>query len=126
MAEDKKDVDEAYGDFTDVVNMTKSELTKWLDTEESKSVGMKAGGEKKTSSGGKEPQGHESGRMIVELLGKKKADLDDDDVAQMKRVTGYVHRHLKQKPGKEDVEDSRWRYSLMNWGHDPLKGNSKD
>ena len=26
-----------------------------------------------------------------------------------------------QAPTKEDVEHSRWRYSLMNWGHDPLK-----
>ena len=121
MAGDTKERDEAYDEFTDAVNMTRSELTKWLDTEDSKSVGMKAGGEKKTSSGGGESQGHESGRMIVDLLGKKKADLDEDDVKQMKRVTGYVHRHLKQKPGKEDVADSRWRYSLMNWGHDPLK-----
>lgn len=115
------ELDEAYGQFSDAVNMTRSELEKWLDTEESKSVGMQAGGEKKTSSGGKESQGHESGRMIVELLGKKKSDLDADDVKQMKRVAGYVHRHLAQKPAKEDIENSRWRYSLMNWGHDPLK-----
>lgn len=108
MADD--DLDEAYKDFTDAVNMTKGELHKWLDSEESKSVGMKAGGEKKTSSGGGESQGHESGRMIVALLDKKKADLDADDVKQMKRVAGYVHRHLAQKPGS-DVEHSRWRYS---------------
>lgn len=31
----------------------------------------------------------------------------------MKRVAGYVHRHLAQK--SEDVEHSRWRYPLMNW-----------
>jgi hypothetical protein len=28
--------------------------------------------------------------------------------------------HLAQRP-EGDVEDTRWRYSLMNWGHDPLK-----
>ncbi len=39
----------------------------------------------------------------------------------MRDVVGYVHRHQTQKPENEDVEDSRWRYSLMNWGHDPLK-----
>ena len=118
MADD--DVAEAYDEFTGAVNMTRSELEKWLDSEESKSVGMTAGGDKKTSDGGAESQGHESGRMIVTLLAKKKADLDDEDVKQMKRVAGYVHRHLAQKPGK-DVEHSRWRYSLMNWGHDPVK-----
>jgi hypothetical protein len=113
--------DEAHKEFTAAVNMTKGELTTWLDTDESKSVGMKAGGEKKTDSSGGESRGHESGRMIVTLLGKKKSDLDEDDVAQMKRVAGYVHRHLAQGPPKQDTEHSRWRYSLMNWGHDPLK-----
>jgi hypothetical protein len=114
------DVAAAYDEFSGAVNMTKSELTKWLDSDESKSVGMTASGDKKTAKGGTESQGHESGRMIVALLAKKKADLDEDDVTEMKRVVGYVHRHLAQKPG-HDVEHSRWRYSLMNWGHDPLK-----
>ena len=113
--------DEAHREFTDAVNMTKGELRKWLDSDESQSVGMKAGGEKKTEKGGGESRGHESGRMIVTLLDKKKSDLDEDDVAQMKRVAGYVHRHLAQGPPKQDAEHSRWRYSLMNWGHDPLK-----
>lgn len=115
------DRDEAYEKFSGAVNMTRGELEEWLDTDESRSVGMTAEGEKKTGTGGTESQGHESGRMIVALLGKKKADLDEDDVAQMTRVAGYVHRHLAQKPSKEDVEHSRWRYSLLNWGHDPLK-----
>jgi hypothetical protein len=39
----------------------------------------------------------------------------------MRKVTGYVHRHLAQKPQRESIEESNWRYSLMNWGHDPLK-----
>ena len=51
----------------------------------------------------------------------ERADLSDDDRGQMRRVVGYVHRHLAQRPTKEDVETSRWRYSLMNWGHDPEK-----
>jgi hypothetical protein len=37
----------------------------------------------------------------------------------MKRVNSYVKRHLGQGP-KNDIENSNWRYSLMNWGHDPL------
>ncbi|NYJ05119.1 DUF3140 domain-containing protein [Petropleomorpha daqingensis] len=44
------------------------------------------------------------------------------DLAHMRKVHGYVQGHLAQEPGKEDVETSKWRYSLMNWGHDPLKG----
>ena len=80
-----------------------------------------SGGARKSDSGGGESVGHEMGRHIVGLLDKRKADLDDDDYAHMRKVIGYVHRHLKQKPTKESIEDSRWRYSLMNWGHDPPK-----
>jgi hypothetical protein len=114
------DPDDVRKEFGTVVNMKAAELKRWLDTEESKSVGW-AGGARKSDSGGGESVGHEMGRHIIGLLEKKKADLDDDDYAHMRKVIGYVHRHVKQKPTKESIEDSRWRYSLMNWGHDPLK-----
>jgi hypothetical protein len=98
--------------FGEVVNLSASELREWLKTDESKSVGQKPGG-----SG--ESTGHESGRRIVAILEKSEGDLDDDDVAHMRKVVGYVNRHLAQRP-KNDVETSKWRYSLKNWGHDPL------
>ena len=100
-------------EFDDAVNMTASELEKWLDTDESKSVGQKSGG-----SG--ELTGHESGRHIVKILKAKTADLTDADYAHMRKVVGYTKRHLAQRPSG-DVKDSAWRYSLMNWGHDPAK-----
>ncbi len=102
-----------YSEFRDVVNMTASELEKWLGTDESKDVGQK-------DSPGGESVGHDSGRKIVKLLHTKKADLDDSDEAHMRKVVGYVHRHLAQRP-TGDIKESKWRYSLMNWGHDPLK-----
>ena len=108
------DSDQIRRDFGDAVNMTPAELEKWLETDESRAVGQKSGG-----SG--ESTGHESGRRIVELLRTRRGDLDDDDYAHMRKVHGYVQRHLAQEPAKEDVETSRWRYSLMNWGHDPEK-----
>ncbi|MFJ9833861.1 DUF3140 domain-containing protein [Streptomyces sp. NPDC101169] len=102
------DVRHAFGD---AVNMTAGELEKWLETDESKSVGQSDGGES---------VGHESGRRIVTLLRTKKADLGEDDIAHMRKVVGYVRRHVEQRPDG-DVTDTRWRYSLMNWGHDPTK-----
>ncbi|QXT36814.1 DUF3140 domain-containing protein [Sphingomonas sanguinis] len=111
MAEDHEQV---YADFKEAVNMAPAELEKFLDTDESQDVGQKKGGSS-------ESVGHESGRRIVEIKRKKKADLTDDDYAHMKKVVGYVHRHLKQGGPDKDVEHSPWRYSLMNWGHDPLK-----
>jgi len=80
-----------------------SKLEEWLQTEESKSVGQ--------SDGGSESKGHESGRRIVEILRKKKSEYTDDNVEHMKRVNGYVKRHLGQGP-KNNPEDSKWRYSF--------------
>ena len=104
--------DDTYQEFRDVVNMTPKELESWLDTDESSEVGQK-------SSGG-ESVGHRSGRRIIELLNTRKDDLSDDDYAHMRKVVGYVHRHTAQRPSG-DVTDTAWRYSLMNWGHDPTK-----
>jgi hypothetical protein len=112
MADD--DPDTVRRDFGEAVNMTAGQLEKWLQTDESTSVGQKSGGSREST-------GHESGRRIVELLRTKKDDLTDDDLVHMRKVHGYVQRHLAQEPAEEDIETSRWRYSLMNWGHDPLK-----
>jgi len=114
------DADEVRREFGDAVNMTAGELRRWLETDDSKSVGV-TGGQAKSGPGGGKSVGHESGEAIVAILGKKKDDLTDDDLAHMRKVNGYVKRHLAQKPKKEDIAGSRWRYSLMNWGHDPLK-----
>ena len=100
-------------EFHQLVNMTRRELEAWLETDESESVGQKDGRGEST--------GHRSGRRIVQLLGKHRADLTDDDYDHMRYVNAYNKRHLAQGGPGEDVEHSRWRYSLMNWGHDPLK-----
>jgi hypothetical protein len=108
MADDRR---QTINEFDDAVNMTRKELEDWLGTAESQSVGQ----------GNGESKGHESGRTIVKILEKNKSDYTDSDVDHMKRVNSYIKRHLGQGP-QNNVEDSKWRYSLMNWGHDPLKG----
>lgn len=109
MDQDKKD--DVYDEFYDCVNMQPKELEEWLDTEESRSVGDSDGGES---------TGHKSGRRIVEIKRTNKDDLSDDQYDHMNKVIGYIHRHLAQKPSG-DIENSDWRYSLKNWGHDPCK-----
>ncbi len=104
------DADDTYAEFSDAVNMTAKQIEGWLQTEESKEVGQK--------NDGGESTGHEMGGRIVTLLDKKKADLTEDDYAAMRKVVGYVKRHSAQRPDG-DVTDTPWRYSLMNWGHDP-------
>ena len=110
-----EDPRQTYQEFTEAVNMEPGELSSWLATDESKHVGWR----KKSSKGG-ESVGHDSGRKIVELLRRKRADLTAADYKHMRKVIGYVHRHLAQRPSG-DVRATRWRWSLMNWGHDPLR-----
>ena len=105
-------------DFAQAVNMSAAKLGKWLDTPESKAVGYKA-------SGDGESVGHQSGRHIIELLNKKQSDFADDDVQHARKVVGYVHRHLAQRP-PGDIGETHWRYSLMNWGHDPAAKKKTD
>jgi hypothetical protein len=105
-------VDAVWDDWREAVNMTAGELEAFLATDESRAVGDKGSGGEST--------GHRSGRRIVDLLRTRKGDLTDDDGAHMRKVVGYVHRHLAQRPSG-DVRDTAWRHSLMNWGHDLLK-----
>jgi hypothetical protein len=102
---------ETWDDFRELVNMTPAELEEWLATDASRDAGQHKDGGEST--------GHASGRRIVDILRAGKSDLTDDDYAHMRKVVGYVRRHLAQRPSG-DVADTRWRHSLMNWGHDPL------
>lgn len=111
----KGEDDAIAAEFRKAVNMSPATLRKWLGTEESRSVGL-------IHEGKTEAVGHESGRHILAIKAKRKADLGPQDYAHMHKVVGYIHRHLAQGGPAEDREHSRWRYSLMNWGHDPLKG----
>lgn len=110
---DKEEREQIYRDFKEAVNMAPSELEEWLKTEQSKEVGYK-----EDDAG--ESVGHESGRKILQILQKKKADLTNNDYAHMRKVVGYVHRHTAQRPSGE-IDDTPWRYSLKNWGHEPKK-----
>ena len=100
--------------FDAAVNMTADELEAWLETEESRRVGWKG-----TDGSAAESVGHASGRRTAEILRKGNDALTPDDYAHMRKVIGFVRRHSAQRP--ENIYTSRWRYSLMNWGHDPLK-----
>ena len=118
MADRKLANDQIASDFAVAVNMTADELEEWLNTPESRAVGWKG-------PDGRRPEsvGHASGRRIVQILRTPAADLATDDYAHMRKVIGFVRRHLAQQPANPVT--SRWRYSLMNWGHDPLKAEAE-
>jgi len=109
----KKGDEQAIADFKTLVNLTRKRLEAWLDTDESKKVGLKYRGKGESA-------GHESGKRVVELIGKRRDRYSDDDLKHIYKVVDDIKRHLAQRP-KGDITASNWRYSLMNWGHDPAK-----
>ena len=102
--------------FAAAVNMTSAEIARWLETDESRAVGF-------TRRGENESVGRQSGRRIVVILKTRQAELTESDYVHMRKVIGFVKRHRAQRPAG-DVSRTRWRYSLMNWGNDPLKGDA--
>ena len=102
-----------WDEWRDLVNMAPQELEEFLETDESQSVGAKEDDGEST--------GHKSGGRIIEIKRTGKDDLTDDQWDHMAKVVGYIKRHTAQGGPDDDVEHSDWRYSLMNWGHDPLK-----
>jgi len=77
---DNIDRDQVWADFTDAVNMSPSDLEKWLRTDDSRKNGWK-------EDGGQETIGHHSGRCIVDIKHKKKAALTEEDYAHMRRLS---------------------------------------
>jgi hypothetical protein len=110
---DETEKKEIYTDFKELVNISASELEKWLKTDESKKVGW--------DSGDGESVGHKSGEKIISILHKKKDELTNADYKHMQKVVGYIMRHSSQKPDG-NVADTNWNYSLKNWGHNYSKG----
>ena len=107
---DERAIERAFGA---AVNLTATELEEWLETDLSKAVGTVRRGER-------ESVGRQSARRIIEILGKPREALNESDYVHMRTVAGYVARHRAQKP-RGEVTNTRWRWSLMNWGHDPLR-----
>jgi hypothetical protein len=78
------DHDDIRAGFREAVNLTPGELSRWLESDQSTSVAVTPGGQQKSSSGGAESVGH-SGETIAAILRKKETDLNDDDVAHLRK-----------------------------------------
>ncbi|GGP94391.1 DUF3140 domain-containing protein [Streptomyces roseolilacinus] len=101
---------ELWDEFHTVVNMTSRELQEWLSTgaagEETEELPDRAG--------------PHTGRRVLEILGKRRTDLTEDDVAVMRRVCDVV-RSQRDPDLEPKAGGTAWRHGLMNIGHDPLK-----
>ncbi|WP_181768723.1 DUF3140 domain-containing protein [Streptomyces albidus (ex Kaewkla and Franco 2022)] len=104
--------DELFSDFAHAVNLPAGQLEHWLETKESRNAGR--------HKGQSESHGHATGRRIVRLLRTRKADFTADDLVHMRKIIHHIDRQLRHRP-RGDVSDTEWRFSLMNWGHDPQR-----
>ncbi|MCJ1477554.1 hypothetical protein MMC13_006226 [Lambiella insularis] len=97
--------------------MDSNELEEWLGREDSAGAGW----QKADETG--ETIGHESGRMIVEILKKNPTKdpkkYDEEDIPHMRKVVAYCKRHLAQESAAKKNPDSKSAKSLKNWGHNP-------
>ncbi|KAL4727747.1 hypothetical protein ACLX1H_004435 [Fusarium chlamydosporum] len=122
--------DEVIQEFNEIVNMTASDLEKWLKSDDSNSAGWP----KEDENG--ETVGHDSGRKIVEILKenpkKDPSKYTDEQVQHMRKVVSYCKRHLAQETktnkdkSPEEVKKTKSYASLKNWGHDFLKAQGKE
>jgi hypothetical protein len=99
-----------WEEFHRVVNMSSRELMEWLRT-------LSAG---EGTEALPDQAGTETGRRVLQILQKRRVDLDGDDEKTMRKVVARVHaergEYLEPKAGQEN-----WRHRLMTIGHDPLK-----
>lgn len=112
-----KSDDDVIKEFGELVNMSASELEKWLKGKDSTSSGW-------TNGEGGETVGHQSGTKIVDILkrnpDKKKDKYTDDDIKHMRKVVSYNKRHLaqeehlKQKKSKEELQKTKSYKSLKS------------
>lgn len=105
-----------WENFHRAVNMTSRELREWLSVQG-------AGEETETEP---DHAGSPLGHQVADILGKRRSDLTEDDVAVMQRV---IDKITDLRGGDADTVGEweptagrdRWRRRLMNVGHDPLK-----
>ncbi len=109
MAEVSSD-DELWNEFHRVVNMSSRELSEWLRTRSATP----------DDEALPDQAGTPTGRQVLDILGKRRTDLDDDDLRVMRKVVDRVHAERR-----DDLEPTAgqlgWRHRLMSIGHDPLK-----
>lgn len=104
-------------EFNELVNMSASELEKWLKSSDSTSSGW-------TNGDSGETVGHNSGTKIVDILkrnpDKKKDKYTEEDIKHMRKVVSYnkrhlaQERHLQEKKSEEELKKTKSYKSLKS------------
>ncbi|HLS26912.1 MAG TPA: DUF3140 domain-containing protein [Beutenbergiaceae bacterium] len=108
--------DELWDSFHQWVNMSSRELREWLSTDEA--------GE--TAEAFPDQAGSERSRGVLNILTKRRTDLNEEDVELMAEVVDRISTLRAEEDEEVDAlepraGDDEWRRQLMSLGHDPLK-----
>ncbi|MFB9677562.1 DUF3140 domain-containing protein [Streptosporangium vulgare] len=104
-------LDLVWQEFHEVVNMTSEELRAFLLA----SASASAGGDAVDPEAAMPPLG----RQVLQVLGKRKADLTAEDVETMRQAVDRVEDTLAE--GAVDDDDDDRRRALLEVGHNPLR-----
>jgi hypothetical protein len=111
MAESALSDDELWDEFHRVVNMSARELADWLRTSTAHP----------DTEDLPEHAGSSTGQQVLRILGKRRKDLNHEDLRVMRDVVKRVHAGRHRGDREAGAGQSRWRHCLMSLGHDPLK-----
>lgn len=103
------DEDDLWQRFHRAVNMSSRELVDWLGQEPD--LGPRPGPSRPSPLG----------QAVVGILGKRRTDLTDEDLAVMRKVIDVVDDETAGVSAEEVVADDRRRHRLLNVGHDALR-----
>lgn len=111
--------------WNELVNMTVSELSKFLDSDEGKEAGLS----KEKASELKISRGRDSARALIRMIPKGKTFKDamekwnDNDWEWCGKQVSFISRMRKNKGSLIDDKGNKTRkyLSLLIWGHDPKK-----
>lgn len=112
---DRVELEPVWSSFHNVVNMSSPALRDWLAASE-EVFGQVSPGVPREEPDGDLPS---LGWRVVEILGKRKTDLTEDDTEVMRRVTEIIEERLDNPPA-DGAGNDQWRRDLMLLGHDPL------
>jgi hypothetical protein len=111
--------EEKYKKWKELINMSPSEIQKFLDSED----GKKAGLSQKEASKEKIKMGRDSARAIIRMLKRPRDKWTDNDWEWMNRQISFISRMkgVKGKLRDKDGNPTRKLLALKVWGHNPEK-----
>lgn len=123
------DEQQRYRKWKKLINMSGTEIKKFLDSDEGKEAGLSRK-ESATAgaSGGKISSGRDSARAIIRMLKTDVEDWTENDWKWLGKQVSFISR-MKNASGPlydEKGNKTRKLLSLLVWGHDPRKKSLRE